>query len=195
MAHWGRIRLDCNHHKTEKTRILITTTWELGSPQPKSKNLSNKKAKTKSKMQKPAMTKKETSLQHKIKHRPLQQKKQKALEQKKCLKLAPRSSVGLEPPSREKSRKLEVLLDGKLVVVICGFKVTGQIAKQQTQCNDSTQYSKSISHQHQLKWPVHNSRKYYRLLSTWQLWHIICSTNPNLNSSKLLLLQLVLNPD
>jgi hypothetical protein len=93
----------------------------------------------------------ETSLQHKIKHRPLQQKKQRSLQQKKCLEPAPRSSVGLEPPSREKSRKLEVLLDGNLVVVICGFKVTGQIAKQQMQCNDITQGKncKSISHQHQ----------------------------------------------
>jgi hypothetical protein len=50
------------------------------------------------------------------------------------LERAPRSSVGLEPPSREKSRKLEVLLDGNLVVVICGFKVTGQSSK----CNAMT---------------------------------------------------------
>lgn len=138
MAHWGRIRLDCNHHKTEKTRILITTTWELRSPHPKSKNLSDKKAKQKAKC-KNRYDKKGNVSTTQDKHRPLQQKKQKALQQKKCLKLAPRSSVGLEPPSREKSRKLEVLLDGKLVVVICGLKVTGQIAKQQTQCNDSIQ--------------------------------------------------------
>jgi hypothetical protein len=88
------------------------------------------------------------------------------------LKLAPRSSVGLEPPSRGKSRKLEVLLEGNLVVVICGFKVTGQIAKQQMQCNDSTQgrivrASPTSTSKNGLY--IILGRKYYRLLSTWQL--------------------------
>jgi hypothetical protein len=78
----------------------------------------------------------------------------------------------LKPPSREKNRKLEVSLDGNSVVAICGFKETGQTAKQQIQCNDCTQgrivrASPTSTSKNGLY--IILGRKYYRLLSTWQL--------------------------